>query len=196
MTIFLSVTWSRKQPKWSGSLPITQGTTKPFVEWGEEYVETSYYLALKCCPRMTPFYKSKAQQTLSQICEGDKTFPFEWNDDIQHNWSQVYSKNEVKVSSLPWFHPTLAMGCKFYSGVDFFNLDDFVTLFNASLFQYWMKNRDKKMPVVEPIREEDWMWFRFVQTSIIFWRECTLHTFSHHSGGIWWSFWGDLTRES
>jgi len=23
-----------------------------------------------------------------------------------------------------------------------------------------MKNRDKKMPVVEPIREEDWMWFR------------------------------------
>ena len=31
-----------------------------------------------------------------------------------------------------------------------------------------MKNKDKKMPVVEPIREEDWMWFRFVQTLIIF----------------------------
>ena len=75
------------------------------------------------------------------------------------------------------------MGCKFYSGVDFFNLDDFVTLFNASLFQYWMKNRDKKMPVVEPIREEDWMWFRFVQTLIIFWRECTFHIIQGGYGG-------------
>ena len=194
MTIFLSVTWSRKQPKWSGSLPITQGTTKPFVEWGEEYVETSYYLALKCCPRMTPFYKSKAQQTLSQICEGDKTFPFEWNDEIQHNWSQVYSKNEVKVSALPWFHPTLAMGCKFTIPVLTSSTWTILLLYlMQTFFQYWMKNRDKKMPVVEPIREEDWMWFRFVQTLVVF---LTLHTFSHHSGGIWWSFWRDLTRES
>jgi len=27
-------------------------------------------------------------------------------------------------------------------------------------WDYWMKNKGKKMPVVEPIREEDWMWFR------------------------------------
>ena len=28
--------------------------------------------------------------------------------------------------------------------------------------QYWIKNKGKKMPVVEPIKEEDWMWFRFI----------------------------------
>ena len=33
MTISLSVTWSRKQPKWSGSHPTTQGKTNPFFGW-------------------------------------------------------------------------------------------------------------------------------------------------------------------
>ena len=33
-----------------------------------------------------------------------------------------------------------------------------------TFFQYWIKNKNKRMPVVEPIREEDWMWFRFIFT--------------------------------
>ena len=37
-----------------------------------------------------------------------------------------------------------------------------IYFYNVILFQYWIKNKGKTMPVVEPIKEEDWMWFRFV----------------------------------
>ena len=50
-----------------------------------------------------------------------------------------------------------------------------------------MKNRDKKMPVVEPIREEDWMWFRFVQTLIIF-------LMRMHIAHLFTSFRGDMVE--
>ena len=99
---------------------------------------------------------------------------------------QIYSKNEGKKSNLPWSHPTLALGCKFsftwiilllfllywdegLLAIQFFNLSDFLTFINAKLFfQYWIKNKNKRMPVVEPIREEDWMWFRFILTPFLF----------------------------